>query len=131
MLLLQTSLSAALSRQGPMPTLEFPTPAGITLAIPIVIGVEVITEWCCPRTNRRADLAVLDKQGDPVLLIEVYHTHAVDGTKASDLSPYWWIEVGAGQVLENHQRLVIINHGNFPYEFEVLGRQAEIFGQLI
>lgn len=125
--LLMVLLSEALARRAPMPTLVFETTAGIKTALPIILGRSVVTEWVCPFTNRRADLAILDDFGRPVLLVEVFHTHAVDHNKRDDLSPYWWIEVNAIDVLENSSRLIVRAHGNFPYEYELLGYQGDLF----
>lgn len=126
-LLLWVLFNEALQRKAPMPVLLFKTPSGEFPVLPFITGQQIVREWTCPLKHRRADLAILDRFGDPVLLIEVFHTHAVDGNKRLDLSPYWWIEVGARDVLENPFRLNVLDHGNLPYEFEILGHQAEFF----
>mgnify|MGYP000063484850 FL=1 len=52
--------------------------------------------------TRRPDVALLDESGDPVAAIEVFHTHAVDAAKASDLAAIGvpWIEVTSADALE-------------------------------
>ena len=110
-----------------MPVFLFKTPEGIQRILPFILGERVVTEWTCPLKRRRADIAILDRLGDPLLLIEVFHTHAVNGNKRLDLSPYWWIQVSAREVMDTPFQLNILDHGNLPYEFEVLGHQSEMF----
>ncbi|HNA87598.1 MAG TPA: hypothetical protein PLB04_18635 [Nitrospira sp.] len=114
-----------------MPLLVFETPAQVVTVLPFIAGARVVTEWICPLRHRRPDVAVLDRFDEPVLLIEVFHTHTVDRKKRLDLTPYWWIEVGAPDVLKDPLRLVVREHGNFPYDLDVLGHQDELFDRAI
>lgn len=125
--LLCTVLREALARRTAMPYLQFMTPHGIRTAIPLIIAQTVKTEWTCPNTGRRADIAVLDANGEPVVLIEVFHSHAVDGNKRKDLGCYWWIEIGADEFLKKPEVLNVLASGNLPYAFEILGHQADLF----
>ena len=97
--LLQALFSEALKRNIPMPMLVFDTANGRREVLPFISAAQVVTEWECPISKRKADVALLDDEGRAVLLVEVWHTHAVDLEKRMDLSPYWWIEVEASQVL--------------------------------
>lgn len=126
-LLLHILLSEALKRRIPMPLFVFNTPAGIRTVLPFIPISTVVMEWQCPLTERRADLAILDAANEPVLLIEVFHTHAVDIEKRQDLSPYWWIEVEANQVLADPSQLMIRNHDNLPEALALLWQQFELF----
>lgn len=129
--LLRVLLQAAIERRAPMPLLAFETPAQVVTVLPFITGTRVVTEWLCPLKHRRADVAILDRFNEPVLLIEVFHTHAVDHKKRLDLTPYWWIEVGASDVLEEPLRLNVRDHGNLPYDLEILGHQNELFDRVI
>ena len=97
--LLQALFSEALKRNIPMPMFVFDTANGRREVLPFISAAQVVTEWVCPISKRKADVALLDDDGRAVLLVEVWHTHAVDLEKRIDLSPYWWIEVEASQVL--------------------------------
>lgn len=127
-LVLQTLFCEALKRHTPMPLLVFNTPQGIRTVLPFIQASKVVTEWSCPHSGRRADLALLDERDVPVLLIEVWHTHAVDVEKRLDLSAYWWIEVEANQVLSDCNALLVRNHGNFPEQLALAWHQFELFG---
>ena len=76
-----------------MPMFVFDTANGRREVLPFISAAQVVTEWECPISKRKADVALLDDEGRAVLLVEVWHTHAVDLEKRMDLSPYWWIEV--------------------------------------
>lgn len=80
----------------------------------ILSAASVQPEWRCPDSGRRIDLALLDTHGQPSLLIEVKHTHAVDAQKRGDLVPHLWIEVDAEDVLAGSDVLYVREHGNFP-----------------
>lgn len=110
-----------------MPLMLFNTPHGIKLVLPFIHAKEVVIEWQCPLSGRRVDLALLDEEGCPVLLVEVWHTHAVDGDKRNDLLPYWWIEVEAKQVLADTDALVVRNHDNLPPQLALAWEQFELF----
>lgn len=125
--LLATLFSEALKCRIPMPLFVFNTPRGIRTVLPFIRASEVVMEWVCPLTGRRIDVALLDTSGQPVLLIEVWHTHAVDMAKHNDLSRYWWIEVEANQVLVETGSLFIRNHDNLPEELELAWQQFELF----
>lgn len=125
--LLSVWLSHALKRRTPMPLFLFNTPAEVCTVLPYIGAGSVVTEWQCPLSDRRADIAILDGERQPVLLIEVFHTHAVDIEKCRDLSPYWWIEVEANQVLADPTKLMIINHGNLPECLAPLWQQFDLF----
>lgn len=112
--LLRTLFSGALKRRVPMPMLVFDTASGRREVLPFITAAHVVTEWECRVTGRKADVALLDEGGRAVLLVEVWHTHAVDLEKQIDLSPYWWIEVEAKQVLADPTKLLVRNHGNLP-----------------
>lgn len=73
------------------------------------------------------DLALLDRCGQPILLVEVWHTHAVDSDKRRDLTPYWWIEVEANQVLSETDTLNIRSHDNLPAQLALAWEQFELF----
>lgn len=115
--LLAVVLRDALRKLGPMPLLEFHTSAGARTVLPLLSAEQVVLEWTCPRTRRRADIALLDRLGEAVLLVEIFHTHAVDRNKREDLSNYWWVEVEANAVIRDFERLPIRHGGNMPYVF--------------
>lgn len=110
-----------------MPLMVFNTPAGVRAVLPFIQAHEVVMEWRCPMTGRRVDLALLDQSGLPVLLVEVWHTHAVDGDKWKDLTAYWWIEVEANDVLVDTNKLLIRNHDNLPPQLALAWEQFELF----
>lgn len=124
---LMTLITEALKQRTPMPLLIFNTPAGLRTVLPFIRAHEVVMEWVCPMSGRRIDLAILDADGAPVLLIEVWHTHAVDFEKRKNLSPYWWIEVEANQVLADTNSLIVLNHDNLPDELALAWQQYELF----
>lgn len=126
--LLAAVLREALDKRGPMPLWLFQT-AGQTLrALPLIIADTVKTEWTCPKTGRRADIALLDRSGAPVLIVEVFHTHAVDRNKRRDLSDYWWIEVEANAVIADFEQLPIRHSGNMPFLFSPETQQVPLMG---
>lgn len=125
--LLGIVFSEALQRRTPMPLMVFNTPAGVKTVLPFVNAEHVVKEWTCPQTGRRADLALLDHNGKPVLLVEIWHTHAVCNDKRADLVTYWWIEVEARQVLMDTDMLIIRNHGNLPVQLELAWEQFQLF----
>lgn len=125
--LLATLFSEALRGQTPMPLLIFNTPLGTRTVLPFVHAKDVVLEWQCTLTGRRVDVALLDNLGRPVLLVEVWHTHAVSDDKRADLSPHWWIEIEASQVLTNPEALVIRSHGNLPAQLALAWEQFRLF----
>jgi hypothetical protein len=125
--LLCTVLREALACRTAMPHLQFMTLYGLRTAIPILLGKSVEMEWTCPATGRRADIAVLDTEGEAVFLVEIFHSHAVDGNKRKDLGRYWWVEISADEFLDAPEILNVLASGNLPYAFEILGRQADLF----
>jgi hypothetical protein len=68
--------------------------------------------------------------GRALLLVEVWHTHAVDHEKHQDLSPYWWIEVEASRVLADPTALIVRNHGNLPDALAMAWEQLQLFAVL-
>ena len=124
--LLLVLLREAIQHRAPMPMFEFNVLSGQKTVIPFLLADEVRAEWNCSDINRRPDIAILYK-GEPVLLIEIFHTHAVDQFKKLDLDRYWWIEMAAIDVLNNPWNLNVRAHGNLPYELEVRGNQEELF----
>lgn len=76
-------------------------------------------------------MAFLDATGHPVLLIEICNPHAVDIEKRNDLSPCWWAEVEANQVLKETGILTIRNHDNLPEELALAWQQFELFGHAL
>lgn len=126
-LLLRTLFAEAMMCRIPMPVLVFNTPSGVQQVLPFVHARTVAVEWECPSTGRRADLALLDGGGAPILLIEVLHTHAVTSEKRRDLSGYWWIEVEAKQVLLDARRLIVRSHDNLPEMLALQWEQFELF----
>lgn len=124
---LATLFSEALRRRTPMPVMVFNTPSEVRMVLPFIQAHEVVMEWRCPQSGRRVDLALLDQSGHPILLVEVWHTHAVDGDKRSDLTAYWWIEVEANDVLSDTDKLHIRNHDNLPPQLALAWEQFELF----
>lgn len=124
---LATLFAEALRRRTPMPLMVFNTPEGVQTVLPFIQAHEVVMEWRCPMTGRRVDLALLDQSGLPVLLVEVWHTHAVDGEKRNDLTSYWWIEVEANDVLADTDKLLVRNHDNLPPQLALAWEQFELF----
>ncbi len=115
----------ALLRKAPMPTMKFETPDGIHTVLPFLVNCKVIQEWSCG--SRRVDVAIVDENNTPVLLIEINNKHAVDIDKREALKPNWWIEVDAKDVMEKPHSLIVRQHENFPYEYELLGNQSMLF----
>jgi hypothetical protein len=128
--LLATLLGEVLARRRHMPSLRFDTPFGTRFAIPIILGATVETEWPTPE-GRVPDIAILDHEGRPIVLFEVYHTHGVDRMKRHDLANYWWIEIDANAFLEQdfgvELSLQVTDFNRLPYEYEITGRQGGLF----
>lgn len=124
--LLRTLFAGALRRRVPMPMLVFDTANGRREVLPFIFAAHVVTEWECPVTGRKADVALLDDLQRAVLLVEVWHTHAVDHEKRQDLSAYWWIEVEARQVLADPTKLLVRNHGNLPEALALGWKQLKL-----
>ena len=117
----------ALLKKAPMPKLRFDTPEGIHHVLPFIVNCKVKKEWDCKAINRRIDIAIVDQDETPVLLIEIKYKHAVNYEKREALKSYWWIEVDAKDILVNPHELIVRTHGNFPYEYELLGNQSSLF----
>lgn len=113
--LLAIVLREAIHHRMPMPLLEFPGSGTPRHVLPLLCAAEVVCEWTCQRTGRRSDIAVLDSHCDAVLLVEVFHTHAVDRDKKRDYLNYWWVEIDANAIIANHERLPVRHSGNLPY----------------
>ena len=111
----------------PMPLFRFSTPCGLHLILPFIRACRVVEEWTCPDSGRRADLALLDGEGTPVLLIEVCHSNAVDVDKRLDLRRHWWIEVDARHVLDDVDTLIIRTHGGLPRMLAVAWEEQSLF----
>lgn len=111
-----------------MPLLEFQVAGATRQVLPLVNAKRVRPEWSCQRTGKRADIALLDHHDEPVLLIEVFHTHAVDRHKIRAYSDYWWIEVEANAIIANYERLPVIHCGNLPYVFAPETQQRTLPG---
>lgn len=125
--LLANRFTDAMAGQVPMPLFMFPTPSGPRLVFPFIRACRVFEEWLCPNSGRRADLALLDGEGTPVLLIEVCYSNAVDMNKRQDLHGYWWIEVDARHVLENVDTLSIRSHGGLPRMLAAAWEEQSLF----
>jgi len=121
-------LNEAIHRRQPMPILEFQVAGTTRQVMPLVNAMSVIPEWICPYTGRRADIALLDDNQKPALLIEVFHTHAVDRHKRRDLSPYWWVEIEANAIIADHEHLPVRHCGNLPYVFGPETQQRSLPG---
>ena len=115
--LLAVVLNEAIHHREPMPLLEFQVAGKTRHALLLLNAKRVEPEWVCPKTGKRADIALLDNHDEPVLLIEIFHTHAVDKNKKRAYSEYWWIEVEANAIIRNYERLPVIHSGNLPYVF--------------
>ncbi len=125
--LLQRYLDVALHQHKNWPVLEIATEHGLQKILWSIIGERAVREWTCPLSGRRANIAILDKNGDPVVLIEVYHSHKVDQNKALDYAGYKWIEVEAKSIMNNLPFLRVSNHGNQPSYFAMSESQRRLF----
>lgn len=125
--LLSARFSEAMAGNVPMPLFQFSTPSGPRLILPFIRACNVFEEWVCPRSGRRADLALFDGEGTPVLLIEVCYSNAVNGDKRQDLTGYWWIEVEARHVLEDVDTLNIVAHGGLPRMLAATWEEQSLF----
>ena len=125
--LLAVRFSEAMGGHVPMPLFRFSTPSGLHLILPFIRACRVVEEWVCPNSGRRADLALLDGEGIPVLLIEVCLSNAVDVDKRQDLSRYWWIEVDARHVLDDVDTLMIRTHGGLPRMLAAAWEEQSLF----
>lgn len=125
--LLSVRFSEAMAGHVPMPLFQFSTPSGPRVVLPFIRACRVFEEWICPISGRRADLALLDSEGKPVLLIEVCYSNAVDVEKRQDLKGYWWIEVEARHVLEDVDALNIRSHGGLPRMLAAVWEEQSLF----
>lgn len=125
--LLAILFSEVLRGRAPMPLFLFDTPKGVREVLPFVHAKTIVQEWRCPLSGRRVDMALLGDNGIPVLLVEIWHTHAIDNEKRKDLRPYWWIEVEANQVLVDTDFLVIRNHDNLPAQLAIAWEQFRLY----
>lgn len=127
--LLATVLREAIEFRMALPVLRVEHAGKSVFTTLCMNATTVCTEWTSPSINRRADIALLDKYGDPVLLIEIFHTHAVDHNKRLDLSKSRWFEVGANDVISDYEHLVVRHHGNvLPYIFDPNYQQLSLNG---
>ena len=126
-LLIKDIFLNGLAKRAPMPRLIFETPHGIEKILPFLTNCSVKNEFNLGTSNRKIDLAIIDNEGIPVLLLEVNHKHPLDIAKIQDLKQYWWIEVDAKDVLQDPTNLIVRRHCNFPYEIELLGVQNILF----
>ena len=76
-----------------MPIFQLNTKHGLKEIVPFFPNFIVKTEW--PLGKRFIDVAILDCYNNPILLIEVLHTHKVCQEKAADIDQYPWIEIKA------------------------------------
>lgn len=116
------------AHREPMPLLSVIVAGGRKDVAIFARPARVETEWTCPATRRRADIALLDRNGDPILLVEIYHSHAVDGNKRQDLSAYDWIEVEANEVLDDVDLLRVRHAGGLPYVLDPDTQQRPLPG---
>lgn len=117
------------SSSSSIPLLQFSHDLGGSLiALPYfqIDEVRGDRKWTCPRTGRQPDLTLL-LDGQPVLLVEVWHKHKVDRRKIGDLFPYRWIEVFAADALLDSRRLKVLSHGGFPDDLEPHTAQGRLF----
>lgn len=99
-----------------MPTFQLNTKQGLKEIVPFLSNFIVKTEW--PLGKRFIDVAILDAYNNPILLIEVLHTHKVCQEKAVDIDQYPWIEIKAKSILSNQRVLKIERHHRFPQEYD-------------
>lgn len=99
-----------------VPIFLISTKNGMKEIIPFLPEFKVEMEW---RLNgkRKIDLAILDLNNNPILLIEVLHKHKIDSDKEKDLVHYPWVEVCARSVLNNPRFLKIEKHHLLPQEY--------------
>ncbi|NOS97992.1 MAG: hypothetical protein HOP25_05920 [Methylotenera sp.] len=118
----------ALKKRGPMPIMQFETPTGIQTVLPFIFGHVAKLEWSLKDIGRRPDVVILDASVNPVLAIEIKHTHGVNDQKSKDFANCWWVEVDARDVMKDDFVLKVRAHGNLPYQYELLGHQNMLFG---
>lgn len=99
-----------------MPILMINTRSGMKEVVPFLPEFKIEIEW---RLNgkRKIDLAILDLNNRPILLIEVLNKHKVDSQKEKDLINYPWIEVCAKSILSNPRFLKVERHHYLPQEY--------------
>ncbi len=125
--LLRQVFANGLAKRAPMPRLVFETPLGIEKVLPFVTNCQVKNEFQMASIKKRIDLAIIDQNNTPVLLIEVNYKHPVDIEKEIALKPYWWIEVNAMDILKDPANLIVKKHRNLPYEYDLMGVQNILF----
>ena len=99
-----------------MPIFQLNTKQGTKEIVPFFPNFIVKTEW--PLGKRFIDVAILDCYNNPILLIEVLHTHKVCQEKAADIDQYPWIEIRAKSILSNQRVLKVERHHRFPQEYD-------------
>lgn len=99
-----------------MPTLMLNTRNGMRAIVPFLPKFNIEVEWRLNR-KRKIDLAILDLNHQPILLIEVLHKHKVDSKKEKDLAHYPWVEICAKSVLHNPRLLKVERHHLLPQEY--------------
>ena len=99
-----------------MPTFLLNTKQGPKEIVPFLSNFIVKTEW--PLGKRFIDVAILDAYYNPILLIEVLHTHKVCQEKAADIDQYPWVEIKAKSIISNQRVLKIERHHRFPQEYD-------------
>lgn len=99
-----------------MPTFLLYTKQGPKEIVPFLSNFIVKTEW--PLGKRFIDVAILDAYNNPILLIEVLHTHKVCQEKAVDIDQYPWVEIKTKSILSNQRFLKVERHHRFPQEYD-------------
>lgn len=99
-----------------MPIFQLNTKQGTKEIVPFLSNFIVKTEWSLGK--RFIDVAILDSYNNPILLIEVLHTHKVCQEKAADIDQYPWIEIRAKSILSNQRVLKVERHHRFPQEYD-------------
>lgn len=94
-----------------IPTFVIETIQGEKEIVPLLSSFVVKTEY--PLNGRKIDLAILDKLGNPILLIEILNTSKVTNAKSIDLAAFAWLEIKADAVMQNPSRLKVENF-NLP-----------------
>lgn len=99
-----------------MPILLLNTKQGPKEIIPFLSEYNVKCEW--PMNGRKIDLALVDQNNNPLLLVEVLNTHKVSDIKSIDIQRYPWVEIKAKSILDNQRVLKVERHHLFPQEYD-------------
>jgi|GEM_PF-2555957 len=123
----------AIDHRAPMPRLIFETPHKVHEVLPFFFKATIELEFHIKiqvddftTKDIYIDVALLDENRNPLLLIEVLNTHPVDHEKTSYLEKYWWIEVHAKDVIKDPLKLIVKKRANFHAEYD-LGMQKMLF----